>query len=888
MSSRDLIQAASVGNPSTVYVDDVFSTYAYAGTSATQSINNGIDLAGNGGLVWIKHRNAVNEARLVDTVRGIEKAIYPSSTSAQTTETGVVSTFNNNGFTLTSVSSTVNNAGNNYVSWTFRKQPKFFDVVTYTGDGTSNRQIAHSLGITPGMIIIKKLNNTSNWTTIANTPAYSSTGPGLGSGAGSAGTANINNGGNATGFGCGGGGAGYYGGNGGNGFFGGGGGGAAGYTGTQNGGAGGAGAVLINYNSTSVIFTSGTSWTVPSGVTSIKVWAIGAGGGGAGCGASDGTTGGGGGAGGVAVKTWTVSPGNTITFTIGSAGTYGSSTNSGLAGGNTSVTFSGLTITGNGGNGGQYNTGSAAAGGSAVNGDTNSQGGTGGSGALGDTGGSGGGAIGGGVGGTPSSAGANGAQSVDISGLFAALSLTTSLGELYLNLTNAAVVPATSVLSSNISTITLSSTSNTLNDSYVAYLFAHDTRSDGMIQCGSFTTDGSGNATVNLGWEPQLVMVKASSTTGNWSMLDVMRGNVNNKTATSGDATLLANASSAESNSYLISPTATGFENKSSALASSTTYIYLAIRRPNKPMAGTQVYTGWTGNSSNPQYVSTGFSPDMLLIKQSRSSTNNMYLTDRLRGAGSTTNSYSLVPSSNTAESNGVTMANLTIASGGFTFETTITSAMAWAFKRAPGFLDIVCYTGTGVARTVNHNLGVVPELTIVKVRNDTKDWAVYSSSIGATNYLKLNANTASGTTTLWNNTDPTSTVFSLGVEGGGEANKTSATYVAYLFATLPGIQYINSYVGDGTTGRVINCGFSAGARFVMIKATSTTGSWWVYDSARGIVAAADPALQLNSIAAEVTSADAVDPSSSGFIVNQEATCNLNVNGVTYLVWAIA
>ena len=113
-------------------------------------------------------------------------------------------------------------------------------------------------------------------------------------------------------------------------------------------------------------------------------------------------------------------------------------------------------------------------------------------------------------------------------------------------------------------------------------------------------------------------------------------------------------------------------------------------------------------------------------------------------------------------------------------------------------------------------------------------------------------------------------------------------TFVAYLFATLAGIQYINSYVGDGTTGRVINCGFSAGARFICIKATSTTGSWWVWDSARGITSGNDPALQLNSTAAEITSADAIDPSSSGFIVNQEATCSINASGVSYLVWAIA
>jgi hypothetical protein len=204
--------------------------------------------------------------------------------------------------------------------------------------------------------------------------------------------------------------------------------------------------------------------------------------------------------------------------------------------------------------------------------------------------------------------------------------------------------------------------------------------------------------------------------------------------------------------------------------------------------------------------------------------------------------------------------------------------------------MDEVCYTGTGSARTVAHNLGVTPELMIVKQRSagSNKNWMVYAASQGISKVAHVNTADEfyNPGVAVWGASNPTASVF--GVGAGFDVNDSGATYVAYLFASCAGVQYINSYVGDGTTGRTINCGFTGGARFVCIKATSTSGSWWTFDSARGIVTNNDPALQLNSTAAEITSADAIDTASSGFIVNQEATCSLNASGVSYLVWAIA
>ena len=175
-------------------------------------------------------------------------------------------------------------------------------------------------------------------------------------------------------------------------------------------------------SSGTVVLTSGNSWTVPAGVTSIKVWAIGAGGGGAGSIALDQTSGGGGGAGGTAYKVFSVAPNDSVSYAVGAAGLGGSGGTSGGTGGATSVTVNSVTITGAGGSGGSYNTGSSGQGGG-ISGpyDSSSWGGYG-SGASGDTGGGGGGGIGGTNGLGNGNAGGNGGQAADVAGLFAALS----------------------------------------------------------------------------------------------------------------------------------------------------------------------------------------------------------------------------------------------------------------------------------------------------------------------------------------------------------------------------------------------------------------------------------------------------------------------------------
>ena len=441
---------------------------------------------------------------------------------------------------------------------------------------------------------------------------------------------------------------------------------------------------------------------------------------------------------------------------------------------------------------------------------------------------------------------------------------------------------------------------NASGGTYVAYLFAHDaggfglTGTDNVISCGSFTTDGSGNATVTLGYEPQWIIWRNSQDAANWWMADNMRG----MTANGTDAVVYANLSDAEASATdMIAPTATGFRTIGGASwANNKTHIYIAIRRgPMKtPTTGTSVYEGTTRNGTGAAASISGlaFPPDAVLTRNRDSNSSSRYAWyDKLRGPtiyldtaatdAEFTNAQSLTSFNQTGESFGTGV--ISNANG--------EPYINWQFRRAPGFFDVVCYTGTGVARTVNHNLGVVPELMIVKYRNNGSGsdpgypWTVYSSTLGSGFYLSMNATGASTSENGQWNGAPTATVINIG--SNGYTNFNGWTYVAYLFASCPGVSKVGSYTGTGAL-QTINCGFTGGARFVMIKRTDSTGDWYVWDSARGIVSGNDPYLLLNSTAAEVTNTDYIDTYSAGFEISSTAPAAINANGGTYIFLAIA
>jgi hypothetical protein len=145
-------------------------------------------------------------------------------------------------------------------------------------------------------------------------------------------------------------------------------------------------------------------------------------------------------------------------------------------------------------------------------------------------------------------------------------------------------------------------------------------------------------------------------------------------------------------------------------------------------------------------------------------------------------------------------------------------------------------------------------------------------------------------------NSDAATAFWNYGANWGGQSTTTTITplgatagrtYVAYLFASCPGVSKVGSYTGNGSS-QTINCGFTGGARFVMIKRTDSTGDWYVWDTARGIVSGNDPHLSLNTTASEVTTDDTIDTDSTGFVVNQVSATNVNVSSATYIYLAIA
>jgi hypothetical protein len=211
-----------------------------------------------------------------------------------------------------------------------------------------------------------------------------------------------------------------------------------------------------------------------------------------------------------------------------------------------------------------------------------------------------------------------------------------------------------------------------------------------------------------------------------------------------------------------------------------------------------------------------------------------------------------------------------------------------WLFRRAPGFFDEVCYTGTGGSRSVSHNLNAIPEMIIWKERTNVDVWRVGTNFTPTTWNATFLNQTGSGTDLTYGSTRqytarPTSTQFFV----SEFYNDPSQSIVAYLFASCPGVSKVTNFTGTGAL-QTINCGFTSGARFVLIKRTDSTGNWFVWDSSRGLSSSNDPYLLLNSTAAEVTSTNWVDTTSTGFQVTAASGNDVNISGASYIALAIS
>ena len=634
------LASAGAGGAVPLYVDDVFSTYLYDGNNTTgRDIVNGIDLSGEGGLVWVKKRNTVENNVLIDTERGANNFLISDNTDDADTSGGPVTAFNSNGFEVDN-NGYVNANSSEYASWTFRKAPGFFDVVTYTGNGTS-QNISHNLGSVPGAIFIKCTTTTRDW--------------------------------------------------------------------------------VVYHRSTGA--TKHLKLNTTDGATTNQFY-------------------------------------------------------------------------------------------------------------FDDT--------------TPTASSFRVADAFDV---------------------------------------------NQSGQTFVAYLFAHDDQSFGtnsdeaIIKCGSYTGNSSTSNVVNVGFEPQWLLVKRSDDSGqDWHLFDVMRGMTGNKIAR-----LYPNSPNDEAvaSGYGVQPLANGFDITASGTdfnGNNYDYIYIAIRRPHKPPeAGTDVFAAQDGRSASDGSASqstytSGFPVDLIMRHTKSTDSARTVVFDRLRDENYLLTHSSVLEASGDFilfdDMDGVYRSSVSANTGLF----------AHMFKRAPGFFDMLAYDGTGSTLTLNHNLTVAPELAIYKLRSGSAQWFV--DSVGQNKFGELTSNNYFSTGLIFNNGYTSSTIST--TDTGTGVNASGSNYIAYLFASLSGISKVGTYSGTGSDGINVDCGFTAGARFVMIKRTDDTGDWFVWDSARGIVSGNDPYVRLNSTGGQTTDTDYIDPLNAGFTVNGSTFDQINASGGTYLFLAIA
>ena len=312
----------------------------------------------------------------------------------------------------------------------------------------------------------------------------------------------------------------------------------------------------------------------------------------------------------------------------------------------------------------------------------------------------------------------------------------------------------------------------------------------------------------------------------------------------------------------------------------------------------------YTGNGSTQSITGVGFQPDWLWIKN-RDGTNNHILQDVVRGAtkslesdgtGAETTSSTRVTSfdsdgfsigsagtNNTNSNNYVSWNWLAGGSASSNSNGSITSSVS--ANTTAGF-SIVAYTGNGTAgATVGHGLGVAPEAIILKSRSTNgAQWTVYHQGMGNTKGMQLDTTAAAGTSTLyWNDTTPSSTVFTLGA--GGDPNGSGGNLIAYCFAGKQGYSKFGKYTGNGSSdGPFIYTGFRPA--WILYKNTSTADSWFLHDNKRQGFNSENELLFADLSNVEST-VNRIDIFSNGFKAI-DSDKGVNQSGDTYIYWAIA
>ncbi len=447
---------------------------------------------------------------------------------------------------------------------------------------------------------------------------------------------------------------------------------------------------------------------------------------------------------------------------------------------------------------------------------------------------------------------------------------------------------------------------NASGRTYVAYVFGHND-GDGtfgsggnndIISCGYYNGNGNGSEGPGrtLGWEPQWLLIKNFTNSGNdWVLQDTLRGmpvgEVYN--ANSGrERVLFPNQTSTEILHQAIDISATGWRimgtGDSRWNAGGQSYIYIAIRGRDglvgKPAtAGNDVFQMDTGASGKPAFDS-GFPVDYVWRRAPNSP---HYIADGARLLGPVMGT----PGDFTGDESDTSTFDYT-SNTGFG-ENSSSSYQAWMWRRGPG-CDIVQWTGDNTAgRQIPHSLGAIPEMIMVQCRTSTnQDYPVYHVGLNGgvepwKYYLYSDSSQAQSgpADQFWNQTAPTKTHFS--VNNSGEINSSgNGRYRAVLFTSVAGISKCGYYAGDGSTSHTITTGFTP--RFLMIKVIDASNSWFIYDSLRGLGSGADPYLQLENNNVQASSGDDVfNVSGTGFTIIKNYS-SVNASGSNYIYYAHA
>ena len=853
-----------MGAKKKVYLDDVFSTYVYKGNESARAINNGIDLSGEGGLVWAKARNDSHDHHLVDTVRGANKILESNTTDAEATIANRITGFNSNGFNLGSAGQVNGTSAYNYSSWSFRKAKGFFDIVTYTGNGTAGRTVSHNLGCVPGLILVKRTSSTNDWEVYhrslgatkdmrlnTNAAAYTSTArwndteptssvftlgtDGAVNGNGDSFVAYLFAGGEST--------------------------------------AATAKSCPFDGNNDSLTLAASNDFDFGTGDFTLEFWMK-----------PDTTSstapmslGSSASAGGFQMYTsdfkmkWYFHDGSNADYRlISPVLTRG-------AWQHIAVVRSSNTITlyYNGTAADTYNASGKSVGQSSNNFVRIGCGGENSAGAFWD--------------GAVSNLRIVKGTAVYTSSFKPPTEPLTNITNTKLlccnnsSATTATVTPGTITGNGGLS----QGSDDSPFDDPAAFKFGEN-EDQGIIKCGSYT--GNGNATgpeINLGFEPQWILLKNTASNNSWRIYDSMRGIVTNGS----ESLILPDSSGSELAAYQneIDLTPTGFKVKTTdggVNHNNGTLIFVAIRRPDgyvgKPYElGTDVFGMTTGRGSGtlkPDYLSS-FPVDFTIHRQI-ASTDNWHSSARL------IQGYNQYPNKTDGQSTNSDYAF--DYSDGWGKASWGSDRQSWMWKRHAGF-DVVAYKGYEIpgVRAIPHNLGKVPEMVWLKARNyeNYGDWYVYHKGLnGGTNpeqyHLALNDNDAEvDSVAAWGDTAPTSTHWTVGNDNAGNG---TYDYIAFLFASVDGVSKVGYFDGSSSS-QTITTGFQP--RFLIVKKTTEAGNWYMVDTTRGWVSGTDKQIKLDLNQVQYDG-NMGYPTSTGFTITSNS--NWNGNGQKYIYYAHA